>query len=178
VARGWGTRSLWLLPLAPWYVHGVGIGPITVPAHTRVAVIGYDNDTYVDNRIGIDLFRSLTLPAAQKQHVTVRSQTRSLFMTLNAQHTAANSIIAPNDAIKFFGLYRISDALQSCSLHGTNCDTDLSFMGRWSDGQPVTPAVSTDDPVDSGPITSSLALLGQQSECDVPANPRGASCPP
>jgi hypothetical protein len=83
VARGWGTRSLWLLPIAPWYVHGVGIGPITVPAHTR-----------------------------------------------------------------------------------------------WSDGQPVTPAVSTDDPVDSGPITSSLALLGQQGECDVPANPRAASCPP
>jgi len=177
VARGWGSQSLWLVPVAPWYVYGVSTGPITVPAHTRAAVIGYDNDTYVDNRIGIDLFRSLSVPASQKQHVTVRSQTRFL-VTLNAQHTAANSLIAPNDAIKFFGLYQVIDAVESCSLLGTNCNADLSYMGRWSDGVAATPAVSTDNPVDSGPITSSLALFGSQGECTAPINPRAATCGP
>jgi hypothetical protein len=174
-ARSWGSRALWIVPVAPWFVHGVGIGPITVPAHTRVVVIAYDNDTYVDNRIGIDLFRSLTVPATQKQHVTVRSQTRG-FTTLNAQHTAANSLLAPNDAIRFYGLYRITDALQSCALSGAGCDTDLSIMGHWSDGVAVTPAVSTDDPVDAGPVASSLGLFGLQGECFVPANPRAATC--
>ena len=174
-ARGWGTRALWLVPVAPWYVHGVGTGPITVQAHTRVVVIGYDNDTYVDNRIGIDLYRSLTVPATHKQHVTVRSQTRWP-TTLNAQHTAANSLLAPNDAIRFFGLYRIIDAVQTCSLSGANCDIDLSHMGRWSDGQPVTPAVSTDNPVDTGPVTTSLALFGLSGECTATANPRASTC--
>jgi hypothetical protein len=51
-------------------------------------------------------------------------------------------------------------------------------MGRWSDGLPVTPAVSTDNPVDSGPITSSLALFGTQGECTAPINPRAATCGP
>jgi hypothetical protein len=175
VARGWGSRDLWLVPIAPWYVHGVGTGPIAVPSHARVAVIAYDNDTYVDNRIGIDLFESLTLPPSQKQHVTVRSQTRFL-VSLNAQHTAANSLIAPNDAIKFFGLYQVTDATESCALVGSNCDADLSFMGRWSDGQPVTPAVSTDTPVDTGPVTTSLLLFGSQGECTAPINPRAATC--
>jgi hypothetical protein len=174
-ARGWGSRSLWLVPIAPWFVHGVGTGPITVPARTRVVVIGYDNDTYVDNRIGIDLYRSLSVPASQKQHVTVRSQTRWL-TTLNAQHTAPNSLIAPNDAIKYYGLYRTIDALETCSLLGTNCNADLTAMGSWSDGQPVTPAISTDTPTDSGPTATSAALLGLEGECDVPANPRAATC--
>lgn len=175
-ARGWGSQALWAVPVAPWYVHGVGTGPVTVPDHTQVVVIGYDNDTYVDNRIGIDLYRSLTVPADQKQHVTVHSQSR-WFTTLNAQHTAANSILAPNDAIRFYGLYRIIDAVQTCSLFGTDCDADLSYMGRWSDGAAVTPAVSTDDPTDSGPVTSALAIFGLSGECTDPANPRAANCP-
>jgi hypothetical protein len=175
-ARGWGSQALWLLPVAPWYVHGVGTGPVTVPAHTRAVLIAYDNDTYVDNRIGIDLYGSLTIPATQKQHVTVRSQTRWWFTTLNAQHTAANSLLAPNDAIRFFGLYRIADALQSCALAGAGCATDLGYMGHWSDGAPVTPAISTDNPTDSGPVTSSLGLFGLNGECTAPANPRAANC--
>lgn len=176
-ARGWGSQALWLVPVAPWYVHGVGTGPITVPTRTRVAVIGYDNDTYVDNRMGIDLHRSLTVPATQRQHVTVRSQSR-WFTTLNAQHTAANSILAPNDAIKFFGLYRTTDAVQSCSLTGANCDTDLSFMGRWTDGPAVTPAISTDNPTDVGPTANTLTIAGLTGECNAPANPRAATCDP
>lgn len=93
------------MPIAPWFVPGVGIGPIAVPAHTRVAVVGYDNDTSVDDRLGIDLYRSLTVPADRKRHVTVCSQTR-WFTTLHAQPAAANSLPVPNDAIRTFGLYR------------------------------------------------------------------------
>jgi hypothetical protein len=173
--RGWGAQSMWLVPIAPWYVHGVGTGTISVPAHARVTVIGYDNDGWVDNRMGIDLFRSLDLPLTQRQHVTVRSQTR-FPTTLNAQHTAANSILAPNDAIRFFGLYQITDATESCSLLGTNCAADLTYMGRWSDGRPVTPAISTDAPVDTGPVANTLQILGAQGECIAEMNPRRARC--
>ena len=76
------------------------------------------------------------------------------------------------------GRYQVIDAVESCSLLGSNCTADLSYMGRWSDGLPVTPAVSTDNPVDSGPITSSLALFGTQGECTAPINPRAATCGP
>lgn len=166
-ARGWGSRAFWLMPLAPWYAAGVGTGPITLPAHTRVVVEGYDNDTLVDNRIGIELFRAFTVSLSQKQHVTVRSETRN-GVALQATHTAPNSIIAPNDAIKFYGIYRVADALQSCSLRGADCNADLSFMGTWSDGVAVLPALSSDTPTDIGPAAS--------QECTSTENPRRATC--
>jgi hypothetical protein len=175
--RGWGSNGLFLFLLAPWFTAGVGTGPIALPVQARVVVEGYDNDTWVDNRIGIEMFGAFTTDAAHKQHVTVRSQTYQ-GTTLNAQHTAPNSIVAPNDAIKYFGLYRIGDALQACALTGQQCNADLSVMGTWPDGSPVTPAISTDHPVDTGPVTTSLALFGLDGECTAPANPRSATCPP
>jgi hypothetical protein len=173
--RGWGSNGMFLFLLAPWFTAGVGTGPITLPSQARVVVEGYDNDTWVDNRIGIEMFEAFTTPDARKQHVTIRSQTYQ-GTTLNAQHTAPNSLVAPNDGIKYFGLYRIGDALESCALTGQNCNTDLSFMGTWPDDTPVTRAVSTDDPVDSGPVTSSLAIFGLEGECTAAANPRAANC--
>jgi hypothetical protein len=177
-ARGWGSTALWLFPIAPWYTAGVGTGPIVLPPQTRVVVENEDDDTFVDNRIGIEQFKALALPAAQKQHVTVRSQSRFLSPTLDAQHTAANSVIAPNDAIRTYGIFRVGDALQSCSLTGAKCNADLSYMGKWSDGQPVTPAISTDNPVDIGPKATTLQLLGLDGECTSPMNPRAANCGP
>jgi hypothetical protein len=175
--RGWGSNGMFLFLLAPWFTAGVGTGPITLPAQARVVVEGYDNDTWVDNRIGVEMFEAFTTPDARKQHVTIRSQTHG-GATLNAQHTAPNSIIAPNDAIKFYGLYRIGDALQSCTLTGQNCNTDLTVMGTWPDGTTVTPAISTDNPVDTGPVANSLAIFGLDGECTAPANPRAATCGP
>ncbi len=53
--RGWGTDGMFLFLLAPWFTAGVSTGPITLPAQARVVVEGYDNDTWVDNRIGIEI---------------------------------------------------------------------------------------------------------------------------
>jgi hypothetical protein len=49
------------------------------------------------------------------------------------------------------------------------------FVGSYRN-QDVTPAVSTDNPVDAGPITTSLLLFGSQGECTAPINPRAATC--
>lgn len=143
VGRGWGGDGLWAFLLAPF--QGIGAGTITLPAHARVVVEAFDNDTLVDNAVGIDLFHRLSIPSSQKDHVTVRSSSNGA-TSLNAQHTSPNSVISPDDAIKFFGIYRVGDALQSCALRGTNCATDLGFMGNWSDGTPVLPSVVSDDP--------------------------------
>jgi sulfite reductase alpha subunit-like flavoprotein len=57
---------------------------------------------------------------------------------LNAQHISLNSIIAPNDAIKFFGIYRAGDAL---GVRPVNCpDLVTEWLG-------VT-GLRADDPVD------------------------------
>jgi hypothetical protein len=108
-------------------------------------VEAYQDDTLVSRSVGVSMYNRWNLPASQKQHVTVRGQSHG-GVTLQAVHTTPNSIIAPEDAMKFFGIFRIADALQSCSQQGQNCTADFSFMGTWSDGTPVTPALSTDSP--------------------------------
>jgi hypothetical protein len=142
-AHGWGTHGLWLLSLAPF--QGIGTGAITLPAQTRAVVEAYDQDTLVDPAVGADLFRRMSMPNSQKDHVTVRSSSHG-GATLTAQHTSPNSIITPDDAVKFYGIYRIGDILESCALRGQNCTTDLSTMGSWPDGTPALASVVTDNP--------------------------------
>ena len=144
--HGWGTTGLWAMSLAPWQIQGVPAGAITFPSKALVVVEAYSDDTLVQKSVGIDMFNRITTPLSKKQHVTLRTATHGS-TTLSAQHTTPNSIIAPDDAMKFFGIYRIADALQSCSLLNQSCDTDFSYMGTWpDDNTPVLPAISTDTP--------------------------------
>ncbi len=167
-SRHWGSNSLWVFALAPWYVNGVGTGPINFPSNARVIIENYDNDVFVDARIGIDYFNSLPLPPTQKVHVEVQSETRGS-VTLGASHLTPNEIIAPDDSLKYFGIYRDADVLQGCSITNTWCNwSQMTDMGTWSDGQAATPAIVSQSPTDMGP--SSLA------ECNVSANDRSANC--
>jgi dienelactone hydrolase len=173
VARGWATRALWLTSLSQAYtqLQGTG-GAITLPAHTRMLVIAGDNDAYADARNGIDVFGSVTLEGGRKDHVTLHSDDHGS-PALDASHSIVVDGSSPVDALDF-ALWRLSDVLQSCALQNENCDADLTAMGTWSDGTPVTPATVTDQPADTGPIPAILA------ECDGPLalslNPRIGEC--
>jgi hypothetical protein len=142
-AQGWGSEGLWLFSLAPY--QRIGTGPITLPSHTRAVVEAYDQDTLVNRSVGVDIFRQLSIPNSQKDHVTVRSSTHGSG-SLTAQHTSPNSVISPDDAVKFYGIYRIGDVLESCALVGQNCSTDMTTMGNWPDGTPALTSVVTDNP--------------------------------
>ena len=56
------------------------------------------------------------------------------------------------DALDWYGLWRPLDALLTCTWSGVDCDLALgdspqrTFMGTWSDGVPVAPAVVVPDP--------------------------------
>lgn len=143
VARGWGSAGLWMFSLAPF--QGIGSGPIALPAHSRAIIEAYDQDTLVNPAVGADLYRRLSLPATQKDHITVRSSSHA-GATLTAQHTSPNSVISPDDAVKFYGIYRVGDLLEGCAFEGRDCDADLSLMGNWTDGTPVLPSIVTDNP--------------------------------
>ncbi len=169
-SRGWGSSSFWVFALAPWYVAGVGTGTITFPSNARVIILNFDDDVFVDARIGIDYLNSLNLPPTQKVHVEIQSETRGT-VKLMATHLSPNSIISPENSIKFYGIYRNADVLESCSIQNVPCDwSSLSYMGAWSDGQPATPAIISENPQDMGPY----AL----AECTLASNPRNADCGP
>lgn len=178
VKRGWGSTSLWLFQLAPAFSALVGDGPIAVPPHTRVVVENYDNDVILDARLGIQQYRAYTVPESQKVHIYVRTDPRGGPLGDHATHTSANTLLAPDGEIRFFAIYRVGDALASCSLRGRYCNADLSYMGRWSDGTAVLPSIASHDPVDAGPPATAFDVFGLNGECESPHNPRRASCPP
>jgi dienelactone hydrolase len=174
--RGWGSRGLWMTSLSQAYTQFEGTGgPIALPARERVMVVAGDDDLYADLRNGNDVFRSITLPATRKSHITLHSDAHG-YPTLDASHAIVTDSASNVDAMDF-ALWRLSDILESCSLRGKNCSADLSTMGVWSDGTPVTPATVSATPVDEGPSPVVLA------ECDGTAfavldNPRIAECGP
>jgi hypothetical protein len=87
----------------------------------------------------------MSIPNSQKDHVTVLSSSHG-GASITAQHTSPNSVISPDDQVKWYGIYRVGDILESCTLRATNCSADLSFMGNWADGTPIMPSVVSDNP--------------------------------
>jgi predicted esterase len=175
VARGWAARALWLTSLSQAFtqLQGTG-GPIGLPDGARMLVIAGDDDAYADARNGMDVFRSVTLDSGRKEHVTLHSDAHG-YPALDASHTIVVDSSSAVDAMDF-AVWRLSDILQSCALRNRNCEADLTSMGTWSDGVPVTPATVTDQPVDIGPFPAILA------ECDgilaLRINPRIGECGP
>jgi hypothetical protein len=162
-ARGWGSAAFWVAMMNPAFGNGLAPGPISLPANTHLIMMAGDDDQVVDNQIGIELFDSVQLPAAQKSYVLIQS-TSVPGTTLNATH------LMPVDTVNTLGFYgdiKNMDATWSCSLLGTSCNADLTYMGVWGNTSPpeaVQPALVEANPMDVGPSA--------QISCTDSDNPR------
>jgi len=179
-ARGWGTKALWMSNVAQAYSQLIGDATIAVPPRAQAMTVAFAQDALADKRLGIDVFESLLLPAAQKRHVMISTDLHGV-PALVAEHNAPTAASGAGDAIDF-QLWRYSDILETCALTGRSCDADLSTVGTWSDGVPVVPAVVSAHPVDSGPMPAVLAecdsLFGTGALDPIDLNPRRARCGP
>jgi hypothetical protein len=149
-------------------------GPIEVPPQTRALVVNYQDDTWVDARVGIGIFEDLDLPLDHKQHLMVLPD----FAGVPARAATHLGPVA-FEALPFpiaqlttddedrWAAMRPIDAVARCALDGTWCDTDLADMGTWPDGRPARRSISSDHPVDRGDVSI--------QECEFAMNPRG--CP-
>jgi hypothetical protein len=172
--RGWGTKATWVVDFAPWYALQVGTGEIELPEHTRYTMVSYEWDYFVDARIAIEIYRSLSIPQAQRRHVMVLSDHHGQ-PHLEADHLGPVSVelvdglgTISSDHFDRWVTYRSLDATAGCSLLGRWCDHDFSDTGTRADGTPVKRAIVTHDQRDRGP----MAL----QECGFPIiNPR--PCP-
>ena len=179
-ARGWGSKALWMSNVAQAYSQLIGTGTISVPARTQAMTVAFEHDAFADKRLGIDVFESLVLPAAQKRHVMINTDLHGQ-PALLAEHNAPSASDGQADAIDFL-LWRYVDLLETCSLTGRNCDLDLSTVGVWSDGTLIIQALVSPHPVDSGPTPAILAecdaLFGTGVLAPIDLNPRKARCGP
>jgi hypothetical protein len=149
-ARGWGSKAFWIVMMNPAFGSGLASGPIALPSNAHLIVLAGDDDTIVDNQIGIELFDSVQLPSSQKQYILIRSSKRGT-VSLKATHFMPTGTL---DTLGFYGDIKNMDATWSCALSATACNADLSYIGTWSDGQAVLPALVEVSPVDTGPTAS------------------------
>jgi len=155
--KGWGSRGALLYAMAPWYALDVTPEQMRdLPEHLRVLIQVFEDDTATDHRIAIDQFHAIGVPQDSKEFILVRSDANGA-CRLPAVHTVPQSkgLQARDDAIDFYGVYRLFDALAAFAFGDEEAGRRVAFghgsaeqiaMGRWPDGTPVAPLVASRDP--------------------------------
>ena len=162
--RGWGAKGLMLMSMAPWYYYQVGLKEfVNFPSHAKLVIQVYEDDKVCDHRMGKELFDRINLPSSEKDFIMLRSEER-LGYKLDASHGTPSRGTEVN-ALDYFGVYRILDALAEYAFHGDesgkrialgNGSREQRFMGAWADGQPIREMLAGD----CVPVTrSSLSFL-------------------
>ncbi len=124
-----------------------------IPPSTLVLVLASDRDT----RVGLEGPKALWaalghVPPANKDYVLVRSDEHGTPALVASHFLSLSGTNDPPDALDFYGPWKLLDALQSCATARRDCRFALGgtaeqrFMGRWSDGRPVTSLQVTDSP--------------------------------
>lgn len=117
-----------------------------IPSSTKVVCLVGDADTVV-GRGGCDLTwdRIGHVPAANKSYLWQYGDSHGT-PALVADHGAPSEtdpVSNPVDALDWYGMWKIADALRDCGTFGTSCAYALGGtaqqvdMGRWSGGVPV-----------------------------------------
>ena len=124
-----------------------------IPRSSLVLVLASDRD----DRVGLQGPESVWAalrhhPAASKDYVLVRSDEHGTPALVADHFLSLSGTGNPADALDFYGPWKLLDALQACATTRRDCRYALGaaaeqrFMGRWSDGVPVTPLQVTDTP--------------------------------
>ncbi len=168
----WGGAAAFFYSMAPGYAYGGGAQTdvsttqtIFFPTNLNVVEQAfYDDTSFADPRLAIDIFYNVTTPNSQKDFYTTFGDSRGT-NTVVADHFLPN--IGSNSAdfpLQSWGILRRLDALAAWTFagdaaartialgHGVSPQTD---QGLWSDDTAVTPLGVTDLPApsayDAGP---------------------------
>ena len=125
-----------------------------IPADTRLVMVVGSDDDMVGEDGAKQVWAALPqVPADRRAYVRLVTDRHGIpsLVTDHALPATAHSW-ATVDALDWYGIWRPFDALLSCTWGGVDCDLALgdsperTYMGTWSDGVPVTPAVVVPDP--------------------------------
>jgi acetyl esterase/lipase len=119
-------------------------------------VITAEEDQIVGDRLARRIFNAaMQVPDANKDFVTIRSD-RHGNPPLVADHFVNNAPLRDGrpiaDALDYFGLWKLFDALTAAAFHGRDREYALGntpeqrYMGTWSDGTAVKELVVSDEP--------------------------------
>lgn len=146
VERGWGDRGAFMYLMAPWYAYQIDDAMLArFPSHTKLLVQVYDQDKVNDERMALDLFNRIKVP--EKEFVVLRSEDRDGCRFVADHELPGHGV---SHVLKYYGIYRLFDALADYSFTGNRAGAKLVFsdadgvqldMGTWPDGKPYAKAL-------------------------------------
>ncbi|MEI7555818.1 alpha/beta hydrolase [Candidatus Chlorohelix sp.] len=121
-----------------------------IPASMKMLVLVGDKDIIVGDKSSKVIWQNTSqISPENRDFIKVISDNHGT-PALIADHGMSNR--RKPDALNYYGIWKLTDALQSCALYNTECDNALGntpaqrFMGKWSDGTAVTELVVTKKP--------------------------------
>jgi acetyl esterase/lipase len=180
-SRAWGKNAKWLYSMAPWYSLELTNDQLrTFPADTKLIMQVYADDRTNDLAMARDVFRSIAIPNAEKDFITVFTDTTDGYTYL-AGHQLPNMATPTGgafDAYDYYATFRLADALIEYAVTGDaaaknvalgNGSAEQVFMGSLR-GRAVKPLAVTDAP------TQLPNALSTNFPCDNILNPRRQFC--
>jgi len=144
--KNWGTAGAFMYIMAPWYSYNISPQqlsqfPDTLPMVMQV----FDNDVINDHRMAKDIFDNSGILIDFKNYLIVHSDSQKT-ETLYADHAAPTGLAGGEklDAVDFYGIWRIFDALCAFSFSGDSLGKLIALessplatdMGTWENGEP------------------------------------------
>jgi hypothetical protein len=149
VEKQWGENGTFMFLLDPWYMYHITQQQLdSFPENMKLVVQVFNDDAGNDWRIGQDIWLNTNIPESEKEFVVVHGDRRCNY-TLIADYAAPlgpGSNVGEEDAIDYYAIYRIFDALADYAFTGNTRGKEIAlgkgspeqtFMGAWPDGTPV-----------------------------------------
>ncbi|MGV3613385.1 MAG: T9SS type A sorting domain-containing protein [Fluviicola sp.] len=169
----WGSNGRFIYASAQWYSFNITQNQLqNFPSDVKLLTEIYESDSTNDHRLAADIFRNISIPAAEKDFLVLQRDTVGGYI-YPGDHNTPNTVIALN-AHDYYGIYRLLDAMADYVWNG-NMSAKNVCLGNGSAAQTNMPAglkpiLQTDVPNITRPMESF------QFPCDSTINLRIAYC--
>ena len=156
----WGSNGAFMFIMAPHFVFEITQSQLEqFPKQVKMVMQVYEEDDCNDHRIAEDIFRTINIPASEKDFMILLSDSNATTgYTLTADHAAPFSQLDSEgevDGMDYYGIYRIFDALAEYTFTQNREAKEIAlgngskkqrFMGIWPDSSAVREPLISDDP--------------------------------
>ena len=174
---GWGQNARFLFTMAPWYSYQITNAQLqNFPANTKMIAQVYDEDIVNDHRLAIDIFKNISIAAAEKDFIYMKAAAIAGY-TYHTEHTMPNTRTA-FDAYDYYGIYRLLDAMMDYSFNGNQAAKNVA-LGNGSTAQITMPGYKNEVlpplEVSDNPVPK-YAQSRYEFQCGSTVNPRIGNC--
>ncbi|MCP5431750.1 MAG: alpha/beta hydrolase [Alphaproteobacteria bacterium] len=182
-AAGWGANGRFMFMLAPWYSLQISQTQLqSFPSNTKLVVQVYEDDDKNDHRMGIDIFNTVNIAAAEKDYVRIGTDTADGY-TFESHHVVPSQggLGGVYNGYDYWGVFRHIQALATYAFTGNATAKSIALgnggatqidMGTSTGGHVMKKLSVTDSPA---PFHAQSFYL---YPCNSTDNPRASYCAP